>query len=293
MGLKNTGYFLNEIRVILLKNKMSSLLSFFSIILIFGIVIVLVTSVWMLSNWVSKIQDEAEISIFYDQSLEPVEVDALFKALQEVSGIESVRSVTADEAHDRMSNLLDDQAHVLLLFDETPFEPFFEITFNFDHRETMLLALKDVHGISYIRDNREILDRLADLEKVAEGMSLGIGIAMLVAMFIITSHVIREGIVGNYEHIKTLKLLGAPDWFINTPYVIEGAILTGISALIAYGLSIPIMESIHRGVVETVVFLPLLEMNKLWIKWALYGLPTAFVLGLLSSYFSLKTPKTT
>jgi len=115
-----------------------------------------------------------------------------------------------------------------------------------------------------------------------------VGISVSISTFIITSHIIREGIHSNREHIRTLRLLGAPSWFINVPFVVEGVLIAGFSAFVA-GLSFNVFSgSLSNAFGGTVQFLPVLDMTSMTLMlWASVTL-LAIGLGTIASAFGLK-----
>ncbi|MBE0449283.1 MAG: hypothetical protein IBX70_00425 [Clostridia bacterium] len=286
--IKNSGYFLREIKTIFMLNKVSSMLSLVSLTMIFFILMLTVSGWWMSTRWMELIKDEAEISVYYVSGLNPYALDELRDTLGKIEGVNAMRLVDAEEAYNDMEKILGSDAKVLESFTENPFDPYFELSFDFENRLNVVSKLNGVKNVSFVRDNQDVLNQLENIIDFIEIIGIVVGISVTITTFIITSHIIREGIHSNREHIRTLRLLGAPSWFINFPFVVEGVLIAGFSAFIA-GLSFNVFSgSLSNAFGGTVQFLPVLDVTSMTLMlWASMTL-LAVALGVIASAFGLK-----
>ncbi len=290
--IKNGGYFLREIKTIFMLNKTSSILSLVSLTMIFFILMLTVSGWWMSNTWMGLISDEAEISVYYSNGLNPYALDELEDEIEKIDGVNGLRHVEAGEAYDDMEKILGSDAKVLESFTENPFDPYFELSFDFENRQNIVIELNKTKNVSFVRDNQEVLDQLENIIDFIEIIGIVVGLSVSITTFIITSHIIREGIHSNREHIRTLRLLGAPTWFINFPFVIEGILISGFSAFIS-GLFFNIFsESLGNAFAGTVQFLPALDMTSMTLLLWAFVTVLALILGSISSAFGLKLVST-
>lgn len=286
--IKNGGYFFREIKTIFMLNKTSSILSVVSLTMIFFILMLTVSGWWMSNTWMGLISDEAEISVYYVNDLNPYALDELREDIEKIDGVNGLRHIEASEAYEDMEKILGGDAKVLESFTENPFDPYFELSFDFENRQNIVIMLNETKNVSFVRDNQDVLDQLENIINFIEVIGIVVGLSVSISTFIITSHIIREGIHSNREHIRTLRLLGAPTWFINFPFVIEGILITGLSAFVS-GLVFNIFSGRLSNAFEgTVQFLPALDMSSMTlVLWASVT-ALALLLGMISSAFGLK-----
>lgn len=286
--IKNGGYFLREIKTIFMLNKASSVLSLVSLTMIFFILMLTVSGWWMSTTWMGLIKDEAEISVYYVNGLNPYALDELTDKIGKIEGVNGVRLVDAEEAYADMEKILGSDAKVLESFTENPFDPYFELSFDFENRSDIVASLNEVKNVTFIRDNQDVLNQLENIIDFIEIIGIVVGISVSISTFIITSHIIREGIHSNREHIRTLRLLGAPTWFINFPFVVEGILIAGFSAFVA-GLCFNVFSgSLSNAFSGAVQFLPVLDMTAMTLMlWASVTV-LALGLGTIASVFGLK-----
>ena len=125
-----------------------------------------------------------------------------------------------------MEKILGEESGILDLFDENPFEAYFEVKIHLDRMDSVFTQISALKGINYVRENREALEQIEGISKALEVLGYLVIAAVSITTLVIISHMIRQGIYQNHEQIRTLMLLGAPDGFINFPYILLGFMLT-------------------------------------------------------------------
>ncbi len=126
-ALYNAPYFMKEAWRVLWQNRLSSIFSFLSTGLILFILLVIVMC-WSVGNLLIKtMQDEAEISAYLDQDIGAEKASELVETIKGMEGVWDVQLVDREEAYGRMKEILGEEAGVLGLFDENPFEAFIEV----------------------------------------------------------------------------------------------------------------------------------------------------------------------
>ena len=252
----------------------------------------MVVSGWRVSNLlVEMLQKEAEISVYYDDKLDEAEVLELVNVIKEMDGVWDVRLVSKDEAYNRMEEILGDEAHILELFSENPFNAFIEVRIYVDRIEPVLEEIEALKNIDYVRDNKEILQRIEKIANVLMIIGYLVIAAVGITTIVIVSHLIRQGIYNNRDQINTLQLLGAPSAFIGFPFVLVGLLLTLGGGVIAAVLLISMINKGYAQMRGSIPFIPLPQKDKLINEISLLILCLSSFLGIIGSIFGLKTSK--
>lgn len=290
-GIKNTPYFIREAKTIFKVDFLSNILSIFSIGLIFFILTLILTGWWISNNIVQVIQQETEISIYFNEDIQDLSLDNLLSKVKDIEGIRSADIVNEAESYDRMVDILGKEAEILNHFDNNPFSPFIEVKIEMESLDSILNELESFNDIEYIRDNRQVIDRLQDIIDIIEILGLLLGLAIGVSTAIIISHIIRQGIYNNRDEINTLKLLGAPDGFIQLPFYLEGIFLTIIGGGVAALLWLVLIKFGYSNIYNLLPFMPLPHGDE--FMWPIIIFITLFssFMGIIGSKFGLKSIK--
>ena len=103
-------------------------------------------------------------------------------------------------------------------------------------QQTLVTYLQSVDGIREVKQLAVVANTLTDFNKLIGYVSAGIIIILLgVAVFLI-SNTITVGISVRREEIGIMKLIGATDYFVRAPFVVEGIVIGLIGAAIPLGI---------------------------------------------------------
>ncbi|HWT27404.1 MAG TPA: permease-like cell division protein FtsX [Mobilitalea sp.] len=283
----NIGYFVKEVRKTIRFNPLSNLFS----VLGTGLILFLLGMVFaggaVGDQLISSLQKEAEISVYYNQDLKEDQVSKLLENIKGINGVRDASYIDKEQAESQMKETLGEEADILNLFDKNPFEAYIEVRIHLENMDSVLASIGKLNGVSYVRDNRSVLEQL---QNITEGLKL-LGILIILAVgittLIIVSHMIRQGIYNNREQINTLKLLGAPGSFIGLPFVLAGLLLTLAGGVLAAVLLTVLIREGYGGLGEFLPFIPLPPKEELIQNVDLLILSISILLGLFGSLFGL------
>ncbi len=289
--LNNFGYFLKEAKRIIGLNRLASTFSFISTGLILFI-LALVISCWGISTQLIKtLQGEAEISAYIDSGIDAGDVYRLIDIIKDIDGVQDARLIGQNEARERMEAILGDEARVLELFDENPFEAFIEVRVPLDEIEGVAERIRGLKGIDYVRENKEVLGRVQNIAGGLKKLGYLVIIAVGISTLVIVSHIIRQGIYDNRVQISALRLLGAPDSFIGFPFVLAGLLLTLAGGLVASVFIVFLINQAYNGIVVSLPFIPLPPQGLLISGLVVLTIMISILLGTLGSLFGLSSIK--
>lgn len=99
-----------------------------------------------------------------------------------------------------------------------------------------------VPGVQSVSDQRSLLDQIFTLLRVASYTAVGIAGLMLIAAMLLISTTIRLSAYSRRREIGIMRLVGASNRFIQTPFVIEGVLAALIGSVLASVASVAIVQ---------------------------------------------------
>ncbi len=289
--LYNIGYFLMEAKRTIRFNPLSNLFS------VIGTGLILFLLGMVLAGWsigdqlITTLQEEAEVSAYFTEGTDKEEALKLVDAIKTMEGVLDARFIEETEARSQMEEMLGEEAEILELFEENPFEAFLEVRINLASMDTVITNVSSLEGIDYVRDNREVLEQIQGLTEGLKLLGSFVMLAVGITTLIIISHMIRQGIFNNKEQINTLRLLGAPNSFIGFPFVLAGTLLTLCGGILATVIFIVLINGGYSQIGSSIPFIPLPSMTELRNHVSVLILAISFILGLLGSMFGLSSIK--
>lgn len=100
-------------------------------------------------------------------------------------------------------------------------------------------VFSSVDKINY-RQNKLVIDRLANILQTSKNIGTGISIVMALIALLVTFNTIRLAIYTNKEEIKIMRLVGASNRYIRSPFMVEGFLYGFFSSIITMVLFYPL-----------------------------------------------------
>ena len=108
-----------------------------------------------------------------------------------------------------------------------------------------------------------------------------------VTLFVIVN-TIRIAVYARRREIEIMKLVGATDWFVRGPFVIEGALIGVIGAGIAAGSMLILYAQAAPVVSRIISFLPVAADVDFIRNLAIFTLLVGLAVGSIGSFFSVR-----
>ncbi|HEY7933561.1 MAG TPA: permease-like cell division protein FtsX [Solirubrobacteraceae bacterium] len=91
-------------------------------------------------------------------------------------------------------------------------------------------------AIVTVQDRQAQTDRILSATKVIKLTMALLGLLLIVASALLISNTIRLSLFSRRREVEVMKLVGATDWFIRWPFVLEGLLLGALGGAAAIGL---------------------------------------------------------
>jgi cell division transport system permease protein len=108
-------------------------------------------------------------------------------------------------------------------------------------------ALAGLAGVEQVVDQRRYLDQIFDVLNAASFTAIGIAAIMLVAAALLIATTIRLSAFSRRRELGIMRLVGASNRFIQTPFVLEGVIAGLIGSVLAGGAVLAIVHFFVQG----------------------------------------------
>lgn len=187
-----------------------------------------------LDNMLGDLENENEMVVYIDDSLNEEQARALQPVLAQVDNVSQLTFITRTAAMEEFKSKRENNALLADLPDDTLRDRYTVHVVDIERMAQTKAALEAVEGVGYVRAAIEIADGFVLVRNIATGVAMVlIGILLVVSLFII-ANTIKLATFYRREEIAIMKMCGATDGFIEWPFVVEGMILGLTGALIAF-----------------------------------------------------------
>jgi cell division transport system permease protein len=188
---------------------------------------------WVLS-WSNHVQNELQVHVYFQSNATPQQETAVQQKLQNDPRVKQVIFVSKAEAEAKMRKLYPQLYKVKLL--ENPLPDSYTVV-PLKPPDTPLLG-KDVQtagwsGVDAVKWGSETAQRVLTIAKVISLVFLIAVILLVVASTLLIANTIRLSIFARRREIEVMKLVGATNWFIRGPFMLEGFLCGLVGSVLA------------------------------------------------------------
>jgi cell division transport system permease protein len=102
-------------------------------------------------------------------------------------------------------------------------------------------------GVEEVRDQRSYLDQIFNILNIASLAAIGIASLMLVSSVLLISTTIRLSAFSRRRELGIMRLVGASNFSIQLPFILEGVVAASIGSLLAAGAVLALVEYFVQG----------------------------------------------
>ncbi len=294
MKLSSLSYFIKEGFGSIFRNK---LMSFASIAVVCACIFIMSFTYCIGSNinyFMEQLEDTIGIAVFLDDGVASEDIQRVSDELKAIPNISKITFVSPDEA---LMGLVKDwgvEDGVLEGFtsENNPLSNSFELELEDISKQTETIsAIEKIEGIRNIRHAQSESDMLVSVEKMFRYGGIAIIVVLAVISVVIIMNTIKLSVFTRRTEINIMKFVGATDWFIRWPFVIEGVIMGLIGAIIPMVVSWALYD---KGIELLVRNFPVLQ-NLVEFRYSIdifsvlfpYALLAGIVLGVVGSVTSI------
>ena len=217
------------------RNFSLSLASISCITITLIIVAVSIIASLNVENFAKEIESDLTIVVFLDSDTTKDEVKDLTKEIKNTTNVESVTFQGKEKVKDQMSKESDTFKSVMSEWskEDNPLKDTFKIKVK-DATEISHTAktIKKMDKVSLFRYGEGMVDKLVKAFTSIEKVAYGVVIALIVVTVFLIINTIKLTIFSRKREISIMRLVGASNFSIKTPFIIEGMFLGLIGSII-------------------------------------------------------------
>jgi len=260
MKIKTLVYNFKQGMTNIYRNKVFSIASIGTItacLFLFGIFYFVLENV---KNLADNAQKRVSVTVFFDENTSADQKNYICEKITERSEVEDVVYISQEEAWEKFKNetFSDDKMLGETFGDENPLEGLdsYEVKLNDASKQDSLVSfIESLDGVKKVNYDAQLAKSLFSVKSVVAYFAFAIMLILLIVSIFLISITVLNGITVRTEEIKIMKLIGATDLFIKTPFIFEGIVIGMVGAIIPILILFLVYEKIIGTVMEKFGFI--------------------------------------
>ena len=233
------GFFLREALRGLRRSSAPALAALLTVVITALVLGVFIPVVQATTGTANEVRNRVVADVYLKDSATEADRTEVQQALDGTAGVKSVDYISKDEALRELGTKVDDAKGKIELLGSNPLPSLFRITPNDPDELKAITAQIAPGGTPRLDAIDEVRDRESDTDKIlsATGLVKGLGAVMagllILASIALIANTIRLSVFARRREVEVMKLVGATNWFIRWPFVIEGLIVGAMGGILA------------------------------------------------------------
>jgi cell division transport system permease protein len=189
---------------------------------------------WVLS-WTNRVEEGVVVKVFFTQDASDQQINAVRLQLTQMTELVPPNGLKFISSEDAIKIMQKRSPELTKGLTSNPFPPSYEV------RPTRAEDADDIvsrltplpAGVSKINDGGETTDRVVQVAKIIGVIFLLGSVILLIASTMLIANTIRLSIFSRRREIEVMKLVGASNWFVRGPFMLEGLLCGLAGALVA------------------------------------------------------------
>lgn len=248
--IRSVAYFLKRSLANMRGEGVATLLTLMVVTISFLILGTYITLGLNLSRFVDYFAGHVQVVLYLDKEVSAEEVDALIRALSAEDQVVKVSYMTGEQALARMRVDLADAPDFLRGVEELSIPPSLEVELGVDfyqrpNLKEIVEKYRHAAGVDSIDAGDEFTDAFARLLAGLWFAGSAIAVFLMFSAMFIVANTIRLTIIRHRDEIENMRLVGATNFFVTTPFLIEGVLVGAAGALFAWVM----LFALFRGLI--------------------------------------------
>lgn len=291
MSLYNITHFIEEALNNIRRNAFVTVITVGTIALSFLILGVFLIIFSNLKDITSSWQEQIQIAAYLKEGLSSADIASLEEKIRAEREVSSAHFISKDKALSEFKKDLANQTGLLDGLGENPLPAYFEVKIKKAYQDSGAVSslaerFKKIKGIEDVQYGQEWVENLSSFLDLMVIAGLVVGGLVSLAVILIVSNTVKLTVYARAEDIEIMKLIGATDWFVKIPFLIEGVVIGLVGAFLSIAILFGIYQllmqrlSLNAGILLgrfSIAFLSWPDITILLLAGMLLGLFGSFI----------------
>ncbi|MDI3480578.1 MAG: cell division transport system permease protein [Tepidanaerobacteraceae bacterium] len=285
MRLRTFSYFFREAFISFARNRWMSLASIGAVasaLIIFGSFLLISVN---FDHILKDVESQVEITAYLKDSVDTGSIARLNTEISSISGVKQIKFVSKEAALEEFKQQVGKE---LLEGIDNPLPNSFRIKVEKPQDVARVAGeIQKLQGIEEVKYGKGVVEKLFKIIYWIRILGVAIMAVFAAVSIFIISNTIRLTVFARRREINIMKYIGATDWFVRWPFLLEGMMLGFIGSAIAIGILAGGYSYLYNIVKLNVPMISLIPINEFY-EYALGFLAIGMFIGAFGSSFSIR-----
>lgn len=235
MMYRRIKYFISEGVANLRRNRAMAVAAITAVVVSLVILGLFTALVMNVDNIASQVESELVLRVYIQDNIKGDEINSIKNQIESIDGVKDAKYESKQQALENYKKQLGKNAYLLNgLEKDNPLPQSFIVDVTDPHKmHSVADAISQIKGVTEVNYGKDVVDKLLKITGVVRIVGIVLICILIFVSIIVISNTIKLAVYARRREINIMKYIGATDWFIRWPFMIEGFLLGMIGSLIA------------------------------------------------------------
>lgn len=274
--------------------SLASIATMSACIFLFGLFYSIVTN---FQSIVKEAESGVAVTVFFEKDVDEDIMEDIGKEIDKRVEVSNKKFVSADDAWEGFQkDYFEGKTEMAEGFvDDNPLanSAHYEIYMNdISMQQSLVTYLESLDGVREVKSSDVAANTLSDFNRLIGYISAGIILILLCVAIFLISNTVTVGIAVRKEEIAIMKLIGATDYFVRAPFIVEGILI----GLLGSVFPLAVLYFMYRNIIVYIAekfhwlsgIMNFLPVNEVFSTLLPVGLLLGVGIGFLGSRFTIR-----
>lgn len=228
MRINTITYFIKDAFTSLKRNRTISFASILTVLITFFVLGIFILLAGNVNQAISSVKDKVDLEIFLKDDIKLIDQREIELKLREVDGVKDVIYQSKEEAYKKVQKTTSENEGLLqgYTLEHNPFPASFTVKLESpEDAENISQALDGFTGVEKIDNQKKVVDGIVKLVKGINVVGGALFIVLVGVSIFLIMNTTKLTVYSRRREVGIMKFVGATDWFIRWPFIIEGMVI--------------------------------------------------------------------
>lgn len=274
MKISTVNYFIGDAFKSFKRNKTISIATIITVLVTFIVLGVFSLVAENLNLAIGGLEDKIELVVYLNDNITPIDK----KEIQvKINSQQGVKEIQYESREDAFKKLQENNAGILkgYTLEKNPLPASYIVKLeNMSYAPAIREAVKDLDGVESVSDEQESIDTIQNIIRFTKIIGTVLFIILIGVSIFLIMNTTKLTVYVRRKEVGIMKFVGATDWFIRWPFIIEGILI----GLIGTFLSVIVLYFLYKFVISFIAARVII-LNLIPVSYVFTSLLWKFVLG--------------
>lgn len=236
MKINTITHFIKDAFTSLKRNRTISFASVITVLITFFVLGIFMLVATNINKGITNVQNKVELKIFLKDDIKLIDQREIEIKLREIDGVKDIVYLSKEEEYKTFQATTNENEGLLkgYTLQNNPFSASFTVKLESpEYTASVSEAIKDFEGIETIGDQQELVDKIIGIVNGVKIVGIGLFVILVGVSIFLIMNTTKLTVFSRRREVGIMKFVGATDWFIRWPFVIEGMVIGLVGATLA------------------------------------------------------------